>query len=156
MTTKGVVIVFAAAAVAGLIMAPAQTPATSDSTVSQLTQPTISQAPTTTPATTTPAKPALKKAIDPKAELVAIGKAKSLSDAKIEQIKSVIKCESGWNPKAIGDNGRSFGLVQIHLPAHPDISKAQALNPTFAINFIVDEFKRGNQWKWTCYKTLFT
>lgn len=155
MTTKGVVIVFAAAAIAGLFMAPARTPAESESSTAQLNQLPI-QAPTTTPATATPSKPALKQAVDPKAELVAIGKAKGLSDTKIEQIKNVIKCESGWKPGAIGDRGRSIGLVQIYLPAHLEITKAQALNQTFAINFIVDEFKRGNQWKWTCYKTLYT
>ena len=100
-----------------------------------------------------------------KAELRAIATAKGLPEAKIRQIEGVIggdginkicpNGESGWHPDAIGDNGTSFGLVQIHLLAHPNITREQALNPTFALNFIVDEFLKGNEWKWTCYKAIY-
>jgi hypothetical protein len=35
---------------------------------------------------------------------------------------------------AVGDGGKkSFGVAQIHLAAHPDISKARAEIPFFAI-----------------------
>jgi hypothetical protein len=45
---------------------------------------------------------------------------------------AIAMAESGGNPNAIGDNGTSFGLWQIHLPAHPDISQADATNPLTA------------------------
>jgi hypothetical protein len=100
-----------------------------------------------------------------KAELRAIATTKGLSEAKIAEIEVVIGgngenrvCptgESNWNPTAVGDKGTSFGLVQIHLPAHPHITEAQARNPEFALNFIVDEFIRGNEWKWTCWKAVY-
>lgn len=32
---------------------------------------------------------------------------------------AVAQHESGFNPNAIGDNGKSFGLFQIYTPAHP-------------------------------------
>lgn len=33
---------------------------------------------------------------------------------------AVAQQESGFNPSAIGDGGKSFGLFQIHQPSHPD------------------------------------
>lgn len=69
---------------------------------------------------------------------------------------SVVGCESSFNPKAVGDNGTSFGLAQIHLPAHPHITKEQAFDPYFALNFMASEMKAGRSWKWTCYKLLWS
>lgn len=72
-----------------------------------------------------------------------------------EVMSRVIKCESGYNPNAEGDHGTSFGLSQIHLPAHPDITKEQALDPEFAIKFMAKEMSQGNSWKWTCWKMIY-
>lgn len=33
---------------------------------------------------------------------------------------AIAQQESGFNPNAVGDNGNSFGLFQIHSPSHPD------------------------------------
>lgn len=97
--------------------------------------------------------------------LLAIATEKGLSKDKVIQIEHTIggdgvnkvcpNGESGWNSDAVGDSGRSFGLAQIHLPAHPHITSAQAKDPKFALNFIVDEFKKGNQWKWTCWRAIY-
>lgn len=76
-------------------------------------------------------------------------------DFEPNKVISTLRCESHFNPNAIGDNGTSFGLAQIHLPAHPNITKEQALDPKFAIEFITSEFQKGNQWKWSCYKKLY-
>ena len=35
-------------------------------------------------------------------------------------VLAIIEKESGFNPKAKGDNGKSFGLMQIYTKAHPD------------------------------------
>jgi hypothetical protein len=67
----------------------------------------------------------------------------------------VIFCESQNNSKAIGDHGTSFGLSQIHLPSHKDISKAQAFDPNFAVEFMAKEMSKGNSKIWTCYRNLY-
>lgn len=55
-----------------------------------------------------------------------------------------------------GPNGRedSWGYAQIHLPAHKNITKKQALDPAFAINWTAKEFAAGRASQWTCYRNL--
>lgn len=81
-------------------------------------------------------------------------------------MSTIISCESQWGtevqsehryhegnvPKGykVGDREQSFGLVQIHLPAHPDISKKQAVNPQFAIQFLAKNIKDGHIGMWSC------
>jgi hypothetical protein len=48
--------------------------------------------------------------------------------------RRLIQQESGWNPDARNPSGAT-GLVQIHLPSHPDISEAQARDPAFALGW---------------------
>lgn len=45
-----------------------------------------------------------------------------------------------WRP---GDNGTSFGPFQIHLPAHPGVSRAQAENPAFAVAYMLPAYAGG-------------
>lgn len=68
---------------------------------------------------------------------------------------NTIRCESGFNAKAVGDQGQSFGMAQIHLPSHPDITREQALDPFFAIDWTAQQFKEGNANLWTCYRNLY-
>lgn len=65
-----------------------------------------------------------------------------------------IECESNFNTNAIGDNGTSYGLVQIHLPAHTGVTKEQATYPQFALDFIIEAFKHNQQRMWTCARIL--
>lgn len=67
-------------------------------------------------------------------------------------LKATLTCESHLKPDAIGDQGTSFGIAQIHLPAHPNISKAQALDPAFAIRWTAQQFAQGHQAMWTCWR----
>lgn len=69
-------------------------------------------------------------------------------------VRQVIKCESSGNPNAVGDGGNSFGLVQIHLPSHPYVSKEEALNPEFAIDFLTKNLSQGKGRMWTCYRMM--
>lgn len=69
-------------------------------------------------------------------------------------LSQVIKCESGFDPNKVGDHGTSFGLVQIHLPAHPTITKEQALDPFFSAEFIARSFAQNKQSMWSCYNML--
>lgn len=72
------------------------------------------------------------------------------------QMRNTIKCESSFNTKAVGDGGHSIGLSQINLPSHVTISRSQAENPRFAIEFMAQEFSKGHQKIWTCYRNLYT
>ena len=45
---------------------------------------------------------------------------------QIDRAVAIAKCESGLRTTAVGDGGKSFGVWQIHLPAHPDITAQQA------------------------------
>lgn len=83
---------------------------------------------------------------------------------------SVISCESKYMvdvqsnhrytesnvPKGykVGDREQSFGLVQIHLPAHPNISKEQALDPEFSVEFLAKNLKQNRGNMWTCYREI--
>lgn len=69
-------------------------------------------------------------------------------------LKKVIHCESLNDPKAVGDHGTSFGLVQIHLSAHPEIKKEEALDAEFSVNYLAKSLSTGKGKQWTCYKML--
>lgn len=72
-----------------------------------------------------------------------------------EKMLATMKCESSLNIYAEGDNHTSFGISQIHLPAHPEVTKEQAFNPVFASEFMAKEFARGHQRIWSCYRILY-
>jgi hypothetical protein len=73
---------------------------------------------------------------------------------------SLAKCESGLNPTIQsghkytysrpeqgiyeGERELSFGISQIHLPAHPSITKQMATDPDFSLDFMAKHIKAGN------------
>lgn len=62
-----------------------------------------------------------------------------ISEKDIETILRVLKCESSFvsEQSRIYKNGvrePSFGIAQIHLPSHPDVTKEQALDEEFSIH----------------------
>lgn len=67
---------------------------------------------------------------------------------------ATLRCESNFNSGAVGDHGSSFGVAQIHLPAHTEISKAEALDPLWSINWAAEQFAAGHANEWTCYRNL--
>ena len=77
-------------------------------------------------------------------------------DSKI--MRDIVKCESGYDPKANGDHGTSHGLVQIHkVPGlHEDITEEQAHDIDFSLNFLAKNLKAGEGHIWTCYRQLGT
>lgn len=56
-------------------------------------------------------------------------------DVPLNILYGLIEMESNWDVNAVGDNGTSFGLAQIHTPAFPDVDQATALNPAYALHF---------------------
>lgn len=57
-----------------------------------------------------------------------------------------IYCESMWMSQQsmiwdkYGQQEPSYGLVQIYLPAHPDVTKAQALDAYFSIDWMIEHW----------------
>lgn len=58
-------------------------------------------------------------------------------------VKALAKMESGERTEAVGDNGTSYGIFQIHLPAHPTITKEQATDPEFSTYWTIDNLVRN-------------
>ena len=75
-----------------------------------------------------------------------------------DKIIKTINCENReWDIKLQsriinkrGNREDSWGLSQIHLPSHPDITKKQAQDPDFAINYMAEHL--GRDVTWSCYK----
>jgi len=55
---------------------------------------------------------------------------------------AIAKKESGLNPNAIGDKGTSYGLFQIHLPAHPTVTIEQATNVEWSARWTAKRLKQ--------------
>ena len=51
----------------------------------------------------------------------------------------------------LGEREQSYGLAQIHLPDHPEVTIEQATNPDFAIEFMAKNMSLGRKW-WYCDK----
>lgn len=76
------------------------------------------------------------------------------NDFPPELLISLARCESGFDPYAIGDNGNSYGLWQIYLKYHPDVSKEQAQDINFSTVWTINKFKAGGWRLWTCARNL--
>ncbi len=71
-----------------------------------------------------------------------------------KKIIATIDCENkDWDPNLqsriinkAGHREESYGLSQIFLPAHPDITKEQAQDPDFALNYIAKHLGRDDHW----------
>lgn len=78
------------------------------------------------------------------------------------QVIEVIRCETGgtFNPNIQsgyyrnGVRENSWGLAQINLPSW-DITKEQATDPRFAIDFITMKFAAHQQSLWSCWRELY-
>lgn len=69
-------------------------------------------------------------------------------------IAALIKWESNYNPNANGDGGQSWGLGQIYIPMHPNITPQQAQDPAFAIPWIAGHLKAKYDKFGTWYNAL--
>lgn len=49
--------------------------------------------------------------------------------ASLVTATAIALAESGGNPSANGDQGTSFGLWQVHIPAHPQYTQSQLVDP---------------------------
>ena len=72
------------------------------------------------------------------------------------QIIRTIECESHFRniqSKIVkgGVRENSWGIAQINLTMNPSVTREQALDIDFAIDFMASEFKAGRDWKWFGY-----
>lgn len=60
-------------------------------------------------------------------------------------------------PSDKGPNGLedSWGVCQIHLPSHKEITREQALDWQWCIDWAADMFKAGEAYQWTEYRILY-
>lgn len=70
-------------------------------------------------------------------------------------LSKTIGCESGFDPRIKNPYEESYGLAQIYLPAHPEILKADALDPDFAIDYMAKKFSTGKASMWSCWNMLY-
>ncbi len=75
----------------------------------------------------------------------------TLNGASVAETLHIADAESHFNPEAIGDHGESYGMFQIHLPAHKDISRKQAQSIIFSTEWSVQQIKEGNGKIWSTY-----
>ena len=65
------------------------------------------------------------------------------------------KCESGLNPKALGDGMfKSRGIFQISKFYHPNISDECAYDVECATKFTIEKINAGQQGLWTCDRII--
>lgn len=62
---------------------------------------------------------------------------------------NVIFCESGWNTRAIGDSGQSWGLWQINQPTHP--TGEIAFDPILSTEYAIELLKKNGWSPWSCW-----
>ena len=77
-----------------------------------------------------------------------------------ELMLKIMSCENkdldpdlqSYVPDPTGPNGMedSWGLVQIHLPSNKGVTKEQATDPEFALNFLAKGLSEGQCRKWSC------
>ena len=63
-------------------------------------------------------------------------------------------CESRLDPLAIGDQGNSRGLFQIHKKYHPTITTLDAFNVEWSTSWAIDQINSGKQSMWTCDRLI--
>ena len=71
-----------------------------------------------------------------------------------------IECETDFSnvQSDITQNGvreDSWGIAQINLRWHPNVTKQQALTPEFAVEFMAKMFSQGKAERWTCFRSLY-
>ena len=54
-----------------------------------------------------------------------------------------------------GEQEKSHGASQIHLPDHPNVTREEAIDPYFAAEFMAKAFKEGHAHWWTCWRNNY-
>jgi len=81
-----------------------------------------------------------------KSQLVALARDTGFPDPNTAA--AVALAESGGYPGALGDDGNSVGLWQIHMPSHPSYSKTDLRDPRKNARAAFSISKAGSTWRW--------
>lgn len=76
-----------------------------------------------------------------------------------ELISNIVNCESGYVPQQSkfvrnGIREDSWGIWQIHLPSHKDITREQAMDIIWSTNWAIQQIKAGKIKMWSCYSNF--
>ena len=71
------------------------------------------------------------------------------------ELYKVIECESNWNPSAIGDDGRSFGIGQFLKTTFDENCEGDYYSVEDQIKCMAIMFQKGMKNRWTCWKILY-
>lgn len=91
--------------------------------------------------------------IENAAERYGIDPVRFLNTAKCEDPGLIPNQQSNYMYKGKREN--SWGIYQINLDAHPEISIASATDPVFAANWSAKEWSEGLEHQWSCYSLLY-
>jgi hypothetical protein len=77
------------------------------------------------------------------------------SGADLTIAVAIAYAESSGDPNALGDNGNSYGLWQINLPAHPEYAGADLYDPQTNANAAFAIYQQAGESfsPWTTFKT---
>lgn len=70
------------------------------------------------------------------------------SQSRIRYNEGQIARHPNWGK--VGDREGSWGPAQIHLVDNPSISKKEAVDPYWALDFMARKISQGEAWRWTC------
>jgi len=69
-------------------------------------------------------------------------------------LRAVMRCESRFDPWAIGDKGKSRGLWQIHRGYNPTVTDEEAFGVRSSTRWAVQRILRGEGYKWSCFRRM--
>jgi len=100
--------------------------------------------------------------MDRHALLLMVAEYANLYGVSYQEMVNTIQCESGFvtdiqsrHLRPDGSREQSYGLVQIYLPAWPNTTYEQAINPKYSIEFMAKKFSAGDKYLWTCWNQLY-
>ena len=73
----------------------------------------------------------------------------------IAHFMATIQCESAFNPSATSTTD-DFGIAQINATAHPEITRAEMLDPQWSLIWMANMWQAGNASAWTCWRELYS
>jgi hypothetical protein len=95
-----------------------------------------------------PVGPAVKKSL---ADLRVLAAAVGFPDP--DTAAAVAMAESKGNPLAVGDDGTSLGLWQIHAPDHPEFDATRLMDANYNAHAALLISKSGTDWHlWTTFR----
>lgn len=87
------------------------------------------------------------------ADLQALAQQAGFTGASAQVAAAIAMAESGGDPQAVGDNGSSFGLWQVHTPAHPEYDQTCLFDPACSARAAYAISRQGTDFSpWSTYE----